>query len=136
MNTRMYLEIKNIFNRPLTPHLTIYSSQITSLYSIWHRITGLSLIFSIILFFIFIKFNIYYFYQSIFMIFLWFPLWIKNSIYLNIIIFLVYHMLNGIRHILWDLGFFLPIKNVNISANLINFILVCFIFFFLLKIIN
>ncbi len=128
--------IKSIFNRPLTPHLTIYSSQLTSLYSIWHRITGISLIFLVIISLSFIKFNTYYFYKSSFYFLLKFPLWFQNSIYLNITFFLLYHMLNGIRHIIWDLGFFLPINNVNISVNLINFILVNYIFFLIIKILN
>ena len=132
----MYIEIKKIFNRPLTPHLTIYSSQITSLYSIWHRVTGISMIFLTIIFLSVIKFNTYSLHESFLIIFYPMSLWFQNSIYLNVTIFLIYHMLNGIRHIIWDLGFFLPIKNVNVSIKVINFGLICYVVFSILKIIS
>ena len=51
-----------ILNKPLAPHLTIYSSQFTSIYSIWHRITGVTLILILVLYLTFLKFlsiNIY-----------------------------------------------------------------------------
>ena len=132
----MYVGIKKIFNRPLTPHLTIYSSQITSLYSIWHRVTGMSMIFLIIIFLSLIKFSAYGLHESFFRIFYSTSLWFQNSVYLNTTIFLLYHMLNGIRHIIWDLGFFLPIKNVNISIRVINLGLICYVVFSILKIIS
>jgi|GEM_PF-2812664 len=30
-------------NRPISPHLTIYNTQKSSLFSIWHRISGVSM---------------------------------------------------------------------------------------------
>ena len=93
---------------PLSPHLQIYKPQITSILSISHRITGFSLNFSIV-FMVYGLFlchwkNIYFFLVFV------------NSIPIKVILFLtilgfLYHLLNGIRHILWDFGFFLDNKS-------------------------
>lgn len=128
----MYKKSLKILNRPLTPHLTIYSSQLTSIYSIWHRLTGLVLIFSLILYLSFLKFTSCFIYRLT----LDFYLWIQNAFFLVLVIIFFYHGLNGLRHISWDLGFILPIKNVLSSAIIISFILFCYFVFLLLKIIH
>lgn len=128
----MYKNSLKILNRPLTPHLTIYSSQLTSLYSIWHRLTGLVLIFSLILYLSFLKFTSCFIYKLT----LDFHLWIQNAFFLVFMIFFFYHSLNGTRHISWDLGFILPIKNVLNSAKVISFIIFFYFIFLILKIIH
>lgn len=128
----MYKTSKKILNRPLTPHLTIYSSQLTSVYSIWHRITGLVIIFSLIMYLVFLKVNSYF----ISNIGLEISLWVQNSFFLVLIMFFYYHILNGIRHINWDLGFILPIKKVLNSAIFISLTLLFYFVFLILKIIN
>jgi len=108
-------------NRPLSPHLTIYKPQITSLLSISHRITGiiqsigLVIIFTVIILIfvsteglIFLDFISQSFIGKIFFIFYTFSL--------------LYHTLNGIRHLIWDLGFGFDMKNVNFSGYSIIFL--------------
>ena len=93
-------------NLPLSPHLQIYKPQITSLLSISHRISGIALNFSLIILItglLSLSLGEYYYNLFIFII---------NSYPLKIFIFLTilgfsYHLLNGIRHMIWDLGFFL-----------------------------
>nr|YP_009541972.1 succinate:cytochrome c oxidoreductase subunit 3 [Synarthrophyton chejuense]AYR06642.1 succinate:cytochrome c oxidoreductase subunit 3 [Synarthrophyton chejuense] len=122
-------------NRPLSPHLSIYTSQFTSIYSIWHRITGISLIF-------FIYFTILIFKLSSFLIlnynvFLILPkiyLWFQNCIFLNIALFFLYHLFNGLRHLFWDLGFNLFVKNLKYTSKISTLILLIFILSTLLKI--
>lgn len=124
---------KFIISRPITPHLTIYSSQITSIYSIWHRITGITLVLIIICYFMFLKVTSYMIY--IISEFLFINLWIQNSLFLNLSIFFIYHFLNGLRHIIWDLGFNFSLNSVIKSAKILLFILIVYLIFILLKII-
>ena len=105
---------------PISPHLQIYKPQITSVLSITHRITGfclnLSLIFLILWLFSFSLGETSY---NSFIDFL-------NTIPAKVIIFFsilgfFYHMLNGIRHMIWDLGFFLENKSSAILGYVVIF---------------
>ena len=95
---------------PLSPHLQIYKPQITSILSISHRITGFSLNFSIVIMvYGLFSLSLGEKYFNFFLVFV-------NSIPIKVILFLtilgfLYHLLNGIRHILWDFGFFLENKS-------------------------
>ena len=110
-------------NLPLSPHLQIYKPQITSLLSISHRISGIALNFSLIILItglLSLSLGEYYYNLFIFII---------NSYPLKIFIFLTilgfsYHLLNGIRHMIWDLGFFLENK----SSAIFGYLIICFAF--------
>nr|YP_009710068.1 succinate:cytochrome c oxidoreductase subunit 3 [Coleochaete scutata]QFU80173.1 succinate:cytochrome c oxidoreductase subunit 3 [Coleochaete scutata]QIQ23025.1 succinate:cytochrome c oxidoreductase subunit 3 [Coleochaete scutata] len=109
------------FNRPLSPHLTIYRPQLTSILSIFHRISGASLaIFLIIsiLFFKMCEFNLcfYYFYLFVFYTATYPFYWILFTWIHLTFLSLCYHMSNGIRHLLWDFGFFLDLPKVYVSG--------------------
>ena len=103
-------------NRPTSPHLTIYKPQITSLLSISHRITGIIQSFGLFLIFILIlliiseketyKF-IELFTQSL----------IGKILFILYTFSLLYHTLNGIRHLIWDLGFGFDLKNLTDRIN-------------------
>ena len=97
---------KNLLNnRPLTPHLTIYSNQVTSNYSIWHRITGIVLI-SLLFFYInFFKIYIFLIFFLNYLLKFNFLLLIQNMIIVNTIIIFFYHILSGVKHIKWDLNY-------------------------------
>lgn len=98
----MYLK-KLLINRPLTPHLTIYSNQITSNYSIWHRITGIVLIGILLTYITFLKMSFFLFCLKIINLNLLLSL--KNIVTINIIIIFTYHVLSGLKHIKWDLNY-------------------------------
>jgi len=92
--------------RPLTPHVSIYKSQFSSIFSIFHRVTGVTLI--------------------AVMMFFWLGLCLISSLrahhtiylltcYLNVQLAwlsvaalslmglsLLYHISSGIRHLIWD----------------------------------
>jgi succinate dehydrogenase / fumarate reductase, cytochrome b subunit len=114
------------FNRPLSPHITIYSLQLSSLLSIWHRISGVFLAIIIFLSSHFLKFNTLwisfvinpYFYTLYYLMF-YFTYFLLSLIFL-------YHFINGFRHILWDFGLFLTNKYVFISSIFIIAFLVTF----------
>ena len=108
-------------NLPLSPHLQIYKPQITSLLSISHRISGFALNFSLIisvlgLLSLCLGEKQYNHFISLIN---FYP--VKLIIFLTILGF-SYHLLNGIRHILWDLGFFLENK----SSAIFGYLIICF----------
>jgi len=88
-------------NRPLSPHLSIYKPQITSVLSILHRITGFCLYFGMLALALWVVLNVYGYGE-----------WINQclySFYGKILMFLwslalYYHLCNGIRHLYWDMG--------------------------------
>jgi len=87
--------------RPLSPHLQIYKPQISSVLSILHRITGFALYVGVILFAWWLVANAYGCGKCINSLF-------KISL-VRVFIFgwtlaLYYHLLNGIRHLFWDIG--------------------------------
>ena len=103
---------------PLSPHLQIYRWHISSLLSITHRISGvinllaLILIFFWLLFFSFGETN----YELL--------LLIINSFFGKFILIgftwsMTFHILSGIRHLAWDLGYGFEIKTANISGAVV-----------------
>lgn len=90
-------------SRPISPHLQIYKPQLTSMLSILHRLTGIALSFAL---FVFVAWLygvaacplLYAFLTDCFshwigMLFLW-----------GILFSFWYHMANGVRHLVWDIG--------------------------------
>jgi succinate dehydrogenase / fumarate reductase cytochrome b subunit len=88
-------------NRPLSPHLTIYRPQLTSISSILVRITGNALIFGaflVIWWLLAASTSPEYFAIADGLIRSWFG----KLIMLGSIWALWYHTLGGIRHLIWD----------------------------------
>ena len=100
---------------PLTPHLQIYKWQISSLLSIAHRITGVINAIAISL------------------IFIWLLLVINNErilfenilnsffgkfISISLCWTFSFHILNEIRHLIWDLGYGFDLKISKITGYL------------------
>ena len=103
---------------PLSPHLQIYKPQLTSVLSIAHRITGVIL--SILSLFIpltllSVALGIDYFnILKVFLANIFIQLLITASIFV-----LAYHLLNGIRHLFWDYGLGLSMKDTYVSGYLV-----------------
>lgn len=105
--------------RPLSPHLQIYKPQLTSVMSILHRISGVGLV-KLMMCAIFFLYTLaageeYY---NTFCVFLSHPI-IKLGILLAIAC-VYYHLLNGIRYLIWGMGEGLEIKSVYISGWIIS----------------
>ncbi len=115
-------------SRPLSPHLTIYKPQITSIMSILHRITGVFQSFGTLL--VFISFILLFLGEKYYEIVnLFFNTYLGRAFLFFYILSLSYHLCNGIRHLIWDIGLGFEIKNVHytgyltiISAFLLNLI--------------
>jgi succinate dehydrogenase / fumarate reductase cytochrome b subunit len=91
-------------NRPLSPHLSIYRPMLTMMMSIAHRITGAALYFAMLLLAWWLMAaasgpNAYANVQ-----------WFLGSIFGRLVLFgctwaLLHHLLGGIRHLIWDIGY-------------------------------
>lgn len=125
----------NLKMRPVSPNLTIYKPQVTSVLSVYHRISGVSLV----AFFLFAPFiltwidlNIFLFRPSVlFLLHIFSPL--VYGIYTIILILLGYHFFNGIRHLGWDFGItfsmsqYFPIDIYGISKSSMLIVICLFI---------
>ena len=108
----------NDTNNPLSPHIQIYRWHISSLLSITHRISGVINLLSLIL--IFFWFLILISGESNYELFLL----IINSFFGKFILIgftwsMSFHLLSGIRHLAWDLGYGFEIKTANISGVIV-----------------
>ena len=96
-------ETKARVARPLSPHLQIYRPMLTMMMSIVHRITGVGLYFGTLLL-------AWWFISAAgpngYARFEWFiGSWIGRLILFGYTWALIHHMLGGIRHFIWDLGY-------------------------------
>ena len=107
--------------RPISPHLQVYKPQITSVLSIFHRITGVALTFGLILSVAWIftlSLGEEYFEYFSFFIKSWFGL----LILFGFTFALNYHFCNGIRHLFWDFGIGFSISQINITGWAVVFL--------------
>nr|YP_010921928.1 succinate dehydrogenase subunit 3 [Grateloupia turuturu]YP_010986426.1 succinate dehydrogenase cytochrome b560 subunit [Pachymeniopsis lanceolata]WIM51234.1 succinate dehydrogenase subunit 3 [Grateloupia turuturu]WOL37394.1 succinate dehydrogenase cytochrome b560 subunit [Pachymeniopsis lanceolata] len=116
------------YNRPISPHLSVYLPQVSSMFSIWHRLSGVLLITGFLIFLLVLNLAIQLD-SKIFLLFIFLPTWFLHFFYLTYFFIFMYHALNGLRHITWDLFLFLEVKELNLSA----IILVLLLFFILIK---
>ena len=117
-------------NKPLSPHIQIYSWNISSLISISHRITGVIniVVLTMICFWIasfLLGSSIYVIIQNI-----------LNSFFGKLLVIGItwsfsFQILSEIRHLFWDFGYGFDLKISNISGLVVifgSFILTIFIF--------
>ena len=103
---------------PLSPHLQIYRWHISSLLSITHRISGVINLLALILIFFWLIFlslgenN----YQSFLLIINSF---IGKFILIGFTWSMSFHLLSGIRHLVWDLGYGFEIRTANITGVIV-----------------
>ena len=112
---------QSLKDRPLSPHLQIYKPQITSVLSIFHRISG-----------IFLSFGLLAMFAFVFLLAIgqdYYVLWqcFSNSVIGEVILMgwvlaLFFHMFNGVRHLFWDYGL-----GLSLSASKWSGLVVCFV---------
>ena len=90
-------------NRPLSPHLQVYRLQITSVLSILHRITGCALLLGAVL--------VVWWFTALAASERYFAFvdgvltsWLGLLVLVGSLWALWYHLLNGVRHLVWDTG--------------------------------
>lgn len=105
-------------NRPLSPHLQVYKPQITSVLSILHRLTGVGLVFGMLmitwwLLAISLNEEAFNFFHKVAGSFI-----VKSGMF-SLLWALCYHLLNGIRHLFWDTGMGINMKSVRLTGWLV-----------------
>ena len=108
----------NDSKNPLSPHLQIYRWQISSLISITHRITGILNFLGLIFISAWISSagiseNLFE-YFSIFL-----KSFIGKFILIGFTWSISFHLLSGIRHFIWDLGYGYELKTANFSGIIV-----------------
>ena len=104
--------------RPLSPHLQIYRPQLTSIMSISHRATGVALAAGTLLLCLWLVAlaagDVWY---ALAATVIGHP--IGKFILFGYSVALVYHALNGVRHLTWDRGIALTIPGVYRSGQIV-----------------
>jgi succinate dehydrogenase / fumarate reductase cytochrome b subunit len=103
-------------DRPLSPHLSIYRPQWSSVLSIFHRITGagmsVGLVMVVVWLFAAASGPDYFAAVNGFVM-----SWFGQLILLLSLLALSYHFCNGIRHLAWDMGKGLDLESSAMSAK-------------------
>ena len=110
-------------NRPLSPHLQVYRWQLTMAMSIFHRMTGVGLALGLLLLTWWLAaaasgpeyFKLVHAVMGS---------WIGRLILLGFTGSLFFHLCNGIRHLLWDVGHGFEIETMRRTAYLGGFMTV------------
>ena len=108
----------NDSNNPLSPHLQIYRWHISSLVSITHRISGIINLIALILIFFWLL--VLSFSENNYELFLLIiNSFVGKFILIGFVWSMSFHLLSGIRHLAWDLGYGFEIKTANISCIIV-----------------
>lgn len=101
--------------RPLSPHLTIYRPQVTSILSIFHRGSGVAMAASaaLIVWWLLAAATGPEYFEFVDGIL---TSWIGGLIMLASAAAFFYHLLNGIRHMWWDIGWGMEMEQVTQSG--------------------
>ena len=104
--------------RPLSPHLQVYKWQLSSLLSITHRLTSIINLAGISLFaawicMLFFGEHIYIYFETFAKTF------IGKFIFIGFSWSFSYHLLNGVRHLFWDMGYGYDLKTANLSGFIV-----------------
>ena len=117
-----------IDNRPLSPHLSIHKKVLTSIFSIFHRITGIGL--SLGAFLIALWISLLALGSKYFFIF---EMVSSNFAFKIILIIwtigIFYHLFNGIRYLYWTYGIGMDLKVVYLSSYVVIFLTLISTFF-------
>ena len=102
-------------NNPLSPHLQIYKWQISSLLSITHRIVGVINILAITII-CFLSLSLLLGVESYEIIHNFFKSFFGKFMVVSICWTFSFHILNELRHLLWDLGYGFDLKVARITG--------------------
>nr|YP_010620129.1 Succinate dehydrogenase subunit 3 [Melanothamnus gigas]WAX04165.1 Succinate dehydrogenase subunit 3 [Melanothamnus gigas] len=115
-------------SRPYAPHLTIYKLQLSSLSSIFHRLSALLLILGIVfvITIYFSLFNIFLYKNLLFNKFLFIFVHFCKFLFLK---FGFFHILNGVKTILCKLNFFKNFELLTFIIKIFFSLIICIILF-------
>ena len=103
---------------PTSPHLQIYRWEISSLLSITHRISGVINLLALILIFFWLVFlSLGESNYELFLILI--NSFLGKFILIGFTWSMFFHLLSGIRHLVWDFGYGFEIKTANFSGVIV-----------------
>lgn len=105
-------------NRPLSPHLQIYKPQLTSVLSITHRGTGVFLTLGAMFLSCWLL-SVANGPESYTVVQQYILSWYGQIIMYAWVFSLYFHLCNGVRHLIWDMGMGLDIKTTYISGYIV-----------------
>lgn len=108
----------NTSNRPVSPHLQIYKMPLSARLSILHRLTGLALSAGAVVLVIWLA-ALAFFSPLAINIYAFFSTAAGKIILAGWTFTFFYHMLNGLRHLLWDTANGLEIQCINRSGIIV-----------------
>lgn len=104
--------------RPLSPHLQVYRPQVTSVLSIFHRLTGVVLAFAALLLTYWLA-SAAYGPESFGRAQAVMESWFGRLVLFGFTFSLFYHLCNGIRHLGWDLGWGFDLVKLRLTGVLV-----------------
>jgi len=107
--------------RPLSPHLQVYRPQLTSMMSITHRATGVALTTGTLVLAAWLV-AVALGGESYAMMAQAVAHPLGQFVLFGYSVALIYHAMNGVRHLSWDLGFGLTIPEVYRSGHIVLFL--------------
>jgi len=117
--------------RPLSPHLTIYRPQMSSVSSILVRITGVALTlgFVLIIWWLLAAATGSAYFETVNTCL---TSWVGTLILIGSLWALCYHSLGGIRHLIWDMGYGFDLKTADLMGWIViigSFVLTALVLF-------
>lgn len=107
-------------HRPMSPHMTIYQPQLTWLMSIGHRVTGAGLAGVVYGFGITSSLNLGNLTMKICELVSVLPLPVVLAGKFVLATPFMYHLFNGVRHLIWDMGRALTLRGVYATGWAVN----------------
>lgn len=98
-------------DRPLSPHLQVYKPQLTSILSIFHRMTGVFLSLVAVGFVLWLM-SLAHSPECFAWAHGWIGSWFGEVILFGATYAFFYHFANGIRHLFWDAGYGFELETV------------------------
>ena len=118
MASEAQLKTSSHANRPLSPHLQVYKPQLTSIMSIIHRGSGVALCAGAVLIAIGLL-ALADGYESWTYFRAQCGTLVGKVVIAAFLLALIYHWLNGLRHLGWDAGYGLDIKKTYLTGKLV-----------------
>jgi succinate dehydrogenase / fumarate reductase cytochrome b subunit len=106
--------------RPMSPHIQIYTLPLTAKLSILHRATGAALFVAMLLMVI-VLFVLASGEESWKLLQVYLSSWFGLMLLIGISFCLYYHLCNGIRHMFWDTGLFMEKESLTSSGFIVIF---------------
>lgn len=104
-------------NRPLSPHLQVYRLPLTAVLSVAHRLTGLAIVLGTVLL-VLALFTVAAGPQAYAKTSMLLDSWAGRLVLIAFTFALYFHLCNGIRHLVWDMGYGFELQTADRSALL------------------